>query len=144
MKIKYWEMGNRNLNEWDFKNPIRSKKMKIKAKATISIADGQHTGKIVSVDYETEPYDYTTITIEETKSKVNLRLGVPTSITENTALGKVLKNFGVKIEPEKEYDIEEHLKKDMNVSFMVMNETTEKGTFTKILPSSLKPLKKNG
>lgn len=128
------------LLDFGLKNPIGVKnKMgkKIKAEKTITIEDGKHTGVISDIKFRDEPYEYTDILVKiDNTDGIEIKLGVPTKITENTALGKILVTFGVKkIEVDKEYDVEELLK-GKKVEFM----TLTKGKFVNIVEDSLKPL----
>lgn len=157
---------NKLLNTYGFKNPIRMKKQKsflisqenskkfsreelkqmgktIKGEKTIEIEDGKHEGTITKVEFtgeETgEDFEYTNIYIKlDGKDSVELKVGVPTKITKNTALGGIIKTFsGKEVEIDKDYDVEELLK-DKRVSFVTVTKETEKGKFANIIPNSLK------
>jgi len=113
---------------------------KVIGEKSLKLEDGKHEGVITSIEFRDEPYAYTDIVIKEKVTGLDIKCGVPTKITEDTALGLILENFGVAIEVNKEYDIEETIKG--KVVFITATQKTERGTFAKIVPSSLKPIKK--
>lgn len=136
---------NKKLYDYGIENPVKKLgeviEMKIKAEKAIKLEDGKYTGKVTGVEYRDDPYDYTDVLIEESKSKLVLKCGMPSKITEDTMLGLFVSNFtGKSIEVDKEYDVEE-ITKDQKVEFMVMNKKTGKGSFCNILPDSVKPIK---
>lgn len=117
---------------------------KIKGEETIRLEDGSHTGVITAVEFREPPehkYEYTDITIKESKTELEIRCGVPTKITEYTALGGVLINFGQVIKKGNDYDVEQILK-GKKVQFVTITEKTDRGTFARIQPMSLKPIDK--
>lgn len=139
-----YETGNRCLEEFGIKNPVSTgelKQMKAKVEKTIKIDDGKHEGEITAINYKDEPYNYVDVVIKESKQEIDLKCGVPFSVTENTALGKMLIAFGAKLEVDKEIEIEDYLKVGTKVEFLTMTEKTSKGTFARILADSLKPQK---
>lgn len=54
-----------------------------------------------------------------------------------------MENFGCDIEKfvDSEIDIEDYIKIGMKVQFLIQNKKTDKGTFSNIVPNTLKPLK---
>ena len=141
-------MSNKRLTyDYGIENPVKELNevinMKIKAEESIKLDDGQHDGKIESIEYREEEYDYTDIgIIVQIKGKDRLlQCSYPTSITENTALGMLIQRFGAKIEVGKEYEVEEFITKGMLVSFQTITKKTPKGEFSNILRESLKPKK---
>lgn len=114
---------------------------KIKAKEVIKVEEGKHTGIIKSVVERTDKFDYVDLIIglDDTPSLVELKAGYPFSISEVSSLGRLLERFGIKVIPNDEYDVESLLK-GKKVSFVTMNEKTERGTFSRIVPESVKPL----
>lgn len=135
--IFYLKRNNKTLTEYGIENPIyvRDKKMKIKAKKSLKLEDGKHEGIITEIKFRTKPYEYTDIVIKESESEVELKLGLPTTITENSGLGLLLIEFGVTIEVDKEYDVEELL-----VNKKVSFQTVTEGKFSNIIATSVKPL----
>lgn len=134
--------------DYNIPNPVKEMnkqideeiEMKIKGEKAIKLDDGKYTGEVMGIEYRDKPFNYTDILIKEKKSELTLKCGVPTKITEDTMLGMLIINFGVKeIEEGKEYDIEEIVKG--KVEFMVVNKKTDKGSFCNILPASVKPIK---
>lgn len=134
---------NRCLGDYGIKNPVTGELVKMKAKVekTITIEDGKHTGIIKGLEYKTEPYSYVDIVIKEDKSEVELKCGVPFKVTENTALGGILENFGAKLEVNKEIEIEDYLKENRKVEFITVTVKNDKGKFARIVSQSLKPTK---
>ncbi len=68
-----------------------------------------------------------------------MKCGYPFKITENTALGQLLRRFGAALKLDEEIEIEDFLKKGAAVTFVTKTETTKKGTFARILSESIKP-----
>ena len=143
-----YQKGNQDLNKFEIYNPLltkkqrrRPKQMKRKVEKAFKIDDGKHTGKISDITYKTEPYEYIDINIEETDSKAVLKCGVPFHITENSSLGMILINFGCDLKKfiDKEIEVEDYLKKGMEAEFLTQTEATDKGKFSRVIPSSLKP-----
>jgi hypothetical protein len=137
---------NHRLHEWQELNKkvmeLIQMGEKIRATKSISIPDGVHFGEITKVEHvENKGYKYTEIYIEEFDTELELKCGVPTAITENTALGMILQNFGAVIKEERDYDVEELLK-GKQVQFMTITEKTPKGKFAKIISDSIKPKSK--
>lgn len=144
---------HRLLTNYGFNNSIRQKElwdgenMGIQAKKSIKIEDGLHTGIVKRVEFVTEPYSYTEIYIEETVTKLEIRCGVPTSITDMSNLGILLQNFGVDlhkaIEQKKEFEESEieEVFEGKKAQFVTINEKTERGSFPRIQAQSLKPIK---
>lgn len=143
--MKYILNGNKSLNEYEIYNPLLKKaelkNMKAKVEKTIKIDDGRHEGEITAINYKEEPYNYVDIVIKEKEQEIELKCGVPFSITENTALGKILQKFGAKLEVGKEIEVEDFIKTGIKVEFQTITETTKKGTFARIINDSLKPKK---
>lgn len=138
------------LRNFGIKNPIQEKnindpfiedggkKMKLKVEKTIEIEDGKHTGTLKGINYEERKgYKYVDIIIEEEETSFELKCGVPQYISENSALGAVLRNFGAKLEEllEKEIEIEDYINPGVKVEFV----TIHKDKFVNILPETLKP-----
>lgn len=111
---------------------------KIKAEQSLKLPEGSYKGVVSKINFVETPYEYTEIFVKETTKELELKVGVPTKITENTALGIILQNFGIKIEVGKEYDIEETLI-GKSVKFLVKEDKTDKGTFARIVSETLKP-----
>ena len=68
-----------------------------------------------------------------------MKYGLPTSVTIESRLGRTLLAFGASleiggsVEPEKVFI-------GKGCTFLVTNEKTERGTFAKIVPNTLKPV----
>ena len=154
-KIKYmWKpkhikaIGNKSLQSYGLRNSITQiyeevRKMEIKVDEIVKLDDGLHTGKIVRIEYKEPPehqYNYTDIFILEDKIKVEVRVGVPTKISEMTSLGEILENFGAKLQANSKLDPEKILVGKL-CQFVITNEKGERGTFAKVVPTSLRPAK---
>lgn len=114
--------------------------MKLRAKEIFRIEEGKHEGTIVHIIERKEPYEYCDLVIRLPDSNgTELKVGYPMSLSEASALGRLLERFGVKVIPAQEYEIEKVLM-NAKVAFMTINEKTEKGTFARIIPESVKPL----
>jgi len=141
---------NKPLQDYGIKNPVKEMynimegqiKMGKKIKAMEVLKDGAYTGIIEMVEFKLvqEKFEYTDIFIKEDKTNIVIRAGVPTNISEMTALGHLLERFGQKIVAKKDYDVEEILT-GKKISFVVVIETTKKGTFSNVQIGSIKPIK---
>lgn len=115
--------------------------MEIKVKEPLKIEDGKHTGSIVRIDYRTSPYNYTDVIIKLDSKDFELKYGVPTFLSPTSRLGKLLKLFGAKVEPNTNEDPDKILV-GKSVQFITITEKMEKGEFVRIVADSLKPLAK--
>ncbi len=113
--------------------------VKAKVEKAVTIADGKHTGKIKELIEKEKPYHYVDIVISVDELDIDLKCGVPVHITENSALGKILTNFGASLEEGKEVEVENFLKDGTEVEFTTVTEETKKGSFARIQPMTLKP-----
>jgi hypothetical protein len=137
---------NHNLLDFGFANPLKNVKdnevenMRIKAKDVLRIEEGKHEGMIAAIIERKEPFEYCDVVIRLPDSTATeLKVGYPLSLSEASALGRLLARFGVKVTPKEEYDIEKLLK-GKKVTFMTINEKNDKGTFARIIPESVKPI----
>ena len=110
--------------------------MKLEVKPVKKIEDGKHSGVITGVSYRTEPYQYTDIHIEFDENKITY--GVPTTLTKESKLGKLLEKFGTKLETGLILD-PEVLLKGKKCQFMTLNKETKNGTFATVVEGSLVP-----
>ncbi|RLF40489.1 MAG: hypothetical protein DRN12_05255 [Thermoplasmata archaeon] len=113
----------------------------------MKIDEGRHTGRITRIEERTDPYHYIDIYIETKtpKGSTELKYGAPMpkdgKLRPTTKLGKLVETIAnVKISPKQKYDIEKLLV-GREVSFMTVNEETDRGTFARIVDGSLKPIK---
>ncbi len=144
MNLNYNHKENRGLEEFGIYNPVKTgelENMKAKIEETIKIDDGKHEGEITNIVYKDKPFEYVDVVIKEKEQGIEMKLGLPFKVTENTALGRVLEVFGAKLEVGKDIEIEDFLKKGTAVEFETKTETTKKGTFARILTETLKPKK---
>lgn len=111
----------------------------LEVEPTLIIPDGKHTGIITEIAFREEPFGYIDISIQEKKSKAELKTGYPAKITQRTSLGKLLSKFGVAVEVGVKID----LKREMlsrEVTFVTENEENEKGVFARVIKGTVKPL----
>ena len=112
-------------------------KMEIEVKEPMVLADGSHEGIISKVEYRETPYKYTDVFIKEKKTEMELKFGAPTSGSTNSKLVKLIGKFG-KVEKGVKFDPEKVLV-GRQVTFVTVQEETDRGTFTKIAEGSIKP-----
>jgi len=112
--------------------------MELKIEEVKKIEEGKQIGKIVGVEYREKPYEYTDLIIEM-QNGMKMKYGLPTSVTIESRLGKALIAFGASLEvggttdPDKVFI-------GKGCTFLVTNEKTDRGTFAKIVPNTLKPV----
>ena len=100
------------------------------------IEEGKHTGVIKAVEYREKPFKYIDLVIEFEQGK-KVKVGYPATVTSESKLGKLLLDFGTKLEVNKKVSlIKEFVNKP--VSFMTLNTTTDRGTFAHIVANSLR------
>jgi len=112
--------------------------IELEVKEIKTIEEGKHTGKITRIEERTEPYHYIDIFIE-LENGIELKYGCPASISTQSKLGKTLNQF-TELEPGEKINIEKTLV-GKKVTFMTINETTDRGTFARIVDGSIKPAK---
>lgn len=128
----------------------------VEGREAVKVPDGVHPGRITKVEKNirgtVKQYEYIDIYIElsDIRNKegelVELRESAPSNLTPNTKLGRILMNFGTtqeQIISNEPIDIEAVLK-DKTVTLQTLEETTDRGTFAKVVDGSLKPLKAAG
>lgn len=111
--------------------------MELEVQESKIIEDGKHEGIIVDVQYRTEPYAYTDVIIELKEMKI--KAGYPTTLALGTKLADLMSRFGITLAVGQTVDPNEVLV-GKPCQFMTIAETTQKGTFPKVLPDSVKPL----
>jgi|TARA_R100000501_G_C2572715_1_gene78990 hypothetical protein len=110
--------------------------MMIEIKEVKRIDEGKHHGMIKAVEYRTQPFEYTDLVLEFEDGKL-IKYGVPSSVTMESKLGKLLLEFGAGLEVGQSIDPEQvFLGKP--VTFMTQNKTTPRGTFPSVVPDSLR------
>lgn len=114
-----------------------NKKMEIKVEAPKRIEDGKHEGVIVEVRYRETPYAYTDFVIEFDEGK-KVITGVPTALTPESKLGRILLDFGASLEVGESIDPETVLV-GKKCSFMTMTKTSDRGSFANVVQGSLRP-----
>ncbi len=113
--------------------------MKLEVKPVNKMNDGSYNGTIVSVSYRDTPFNYTDIGVEF-ENKAIFKYGVPTVLTIESKLGKLLSKFGCELEEGLTIDPEVILI-GKKCKCMIMNTTSAKGTFANIVKDSLVPVK---
>lgn len=112
--------------------------MKQDVEVSKQIKDGNYEGKIVRVEYRTDPFKYTDYVID--CNGMELKYGCPSKIVVDEAgkplnqNAKLLSELGLL--QEKGNDSENAIGSE--VTFMVLNKTTDKGTFANIVADSVK------
>lgn len=131
----------------------------IQMKISTVIQDGEHEGKITNVlsrttEQKGESYTYVNIEIETSDVKdvqgnpITLNCSAPANLSKtpegepNSKLAKMLVSLGYNLDDLTSISIEKMLEdlEGKAVSFMTINETSERGTFATILEKSLKLL----
>jgi len=103
--------------------------MKLKMEKAKKVAPGAHTGKIIRIDYRTEPYKYTDVYVklnDKGLEDIELKYGCPTILSENSKLGKLVKQFK-EVQVGEEVELEEILI-GQTVAVVTINEPSKDGT----------------
>lgn len=131
-----WKSKGESLKKFGFQG---GNTMKTKVEKSVKLEDGAYKGKIVELELKEGEFSYYQIVIEEDTTELNLRVGYPASVSKNSAFGRLLERFGAKLNEGDTIETDDYLKISTPVSFLVMNKTTDKGTFANIERESLKP-----
>jgi len=110
--------------------------MELEVKKPNNLEDGKHEGIITALEERSKPFDYLDILIESDGRKV--KVGYPKTVMMESKLGLLLRRFGGDLKEGSKVDPEKILV-GKKCSFIVMNEKTDRGTFPKVIPESLKP-----
>jgi len=106
----------------------------------VNIPDGRHIGKIIMVDFRTDPYEYTDITICITSSEAEIKYSVPTNLSTQTKLGRLMLDFGETYELNGKIKPVEVLM-GKNVEFMTITTPNKDGAkYASVIDGSLKPI----
>jgi len=111
--------------------------MKLTVKPSNKVEDGKHEGKIVAVEYREKPYEYTDFVIEFEETK-KIRYGVPTALSPDSKLGRLLALFSADVKVGNDIDPEEVMM-NREVEFMTITMETQRGSFPTVVSGSLKP-----
>ena len=112
--------------------------MEFEVKAQVRIEEGKYSGVVSRVEYRDEPFKYTDIYVKLDGQDVELKVGYPSTVSEASGLGRVLKMFGAslkvgeKIDPAKAFI-------GKPCQFLVVLEKNEDGEFARIVKESFKP-----
>lgn len=112
--------------------------MELQWKEPIDIPEGKQSGEITRVEYRETPFKYTDIYIKPDGLDIELKYGAPTTLSQNSKLGKLLEKFGDKYEKGKKSDPEKVLI-GKQVTFMTINIEKEGKEYAEIVDGSIKP-----
>ena len=115
--------------------------IEVVATAAVGLPDGAHTGSVEQVEKRTDKFEYLSlhIKVDGTEGLV-LKCDFPVKISEKSALGKVVEAFSK--EPLKvghNYKLVQMFDKK-KVKFTTITEDTDRGTFSRIVNKSLRPV----
>jgi len=117
----------------------------LKVVEAVKIPTGHYLGKIVAVEFRTEPYEYTDFIIEVVipgQDARRLKTGFATFLTPNSQLGEFVKQI-TSFKVGDEVDIEK-IAVGQNVEFDIVNQPGKKDktkTYSNIVNSTLKVTK---
>lgn len=109
-----------------------------KVEAEKRIADGLHIGVIVGIEYREKPYEYTDVIIEESESKLKLKVGYPSFVATESKLGNLLARFGAEIYVGKIVDPEKILIGKVCQFMTLMSKGKDGKSYSNIVPESVK------
>tara|TARA_Y100000310_G_C20215510_1_gene593340 strand:- start:1 stop:366 length:366 start_codon:yes stop_codon:yes gene_type:complete len=116
--------------------------MEIPMREAKKLEDGKHTGKIIDVKYKTDPYEYTHVVIKvDNEDDFTIEYSCPTVLTANSKLMKLLANFGVVFEADKNIDPSKVLDGQL-VEFMTLSQPSKKDpsvSYSNVVDGSIKP-----
>jgi len=117
--------------------------MKVPVTKSFRVEDGSHKGIITEVNFRDKPHKYTDLVIEFQPDgfdkKIQLTVGFPTVITNESRLGRLLKRFGVDLVEDTDLEPDKILV-NKPCSFMTLTEKNDNGSFTKVIHESVKPI----
>lgn len=102
------------------------------------IPEGKHEAVITRIEERTEPYHYIDIFFK-LDNETEIKYGAPATVSERSKLGKLLISLGAKLIPGEKIDLEKALL-NKKVTLMTVNETSERGTFARIVDGSVRPI----
>lgn len=117
--------------------------MKVKVQKSFKVEDGSHKGVITEVNFREKPHKYTDLVIEFKPEgfdkEINLTVGFPTVITNESRLGRLLKRFGIELVEDADLEPDQILV-NKPCTFMTLTEKNDNGTFAKVIHESVKPI----
>lgn len=118
--------------------------MELEWKTPINIPDGKQSGKIIRIDYRTDPYEYTDIVIKLDEGDFEMKYGCPTVASPNSKLGRLLEIFGAKFETKGKVDPEKVFV-GKRVEFMTITKKSKKDNkeYSEIVEDSVKPVQED-
>ena len=111
---------------------------KIKWVEPVRVPEGKHTGVISKVEYRYEPYEYTDIFIKLDEHDVEIKYGVPTKLSSQTRLGRLMIEFGCECKTGEKVNPAEVLT-GKKVQFMTMLKLKDGNDYAEIVRDSLRP-----
>lgn len=108
-----------------------------------TVPEGKHTGVIEKVEAveRKEGMEYIDITLTCDGEEAKPRAGYPAGLSPTTLLGQLIQRFGAPTDIGTEIDLEEYLVVGTRVQYLTIDKATERGTFSRVVRESLKPLK---
>lgn len=106
------------------------------------LEDGLHRGVVKEIVTRSDPFEYIDFVIQPDGADFEIRYGVPDRLTPNTKLGRLLENFGAKLEIGNKIKIKDFIKIGMRVQFQTLRRKSKKNpdlVFAEIVEDSLKP-----
>lgn len=119
------------------KSVISSVEGIFEVKATKKLPDGVHKGVIVDVEFRHTPYEYTDIILE--KDGVQVRVGYPSVVTEDSKLGKLFQRFGFNFKIGDKVDVRQFV--GLKCQFQTTTSPSKKDgkEYSNVLEATLKP-----
>lgn len=107
--------------------------MKLQVQPSTKLKDGAHEGVIIGIEYREQPHKYTEIIIECESTRT--KYGLPTIVSPDSRLGKLLLAFGFHLDIGSEIEPEVLIGKKCKF----LSNTNDKG-YPVVVKDTLKPL----
>jgi len=134
------DMETKPINWLGTNEEEEDEKKELKWSEPVKIPDGNYTGIITNISYRTEPYEYTDIFVKINNLDIEIKYGVPTKLSPQTRLGKLMLEFGEKCKLGEKINLHEILV-NKKVKFMTIVKSNKDGLeYAEIVEDSLKPL----
>lgn len=122
-------------------------KMEYEMKKGLVIPDGVHIGHIVDEEVRSQQwngkeisYQDLVVSVEDTLSQdgkpIQIKVSYPASLTENSALNKLLERLGIRLKIGERFDSKTLVGR--KVAYQTMTKKTDRGEFAEILKETLK------
>jgi len=116
--------------------------MEIEMKQVPKLEAGVHTGQIIEVKYDTDPYEYTRVSIKPDNAEFEIEYSCPTNLSEGSKLMRLLLAFGINFEAGKKIDPTTVLT-GQKIQFQTVDKPSKKDvskTYTEVVEGSIKPM----